>query len=172
LRHAGIETSTRRLIAWFGPRGLSTLLLILLAVFAGVPGGEHLFAIASFVVLLSIVVHGGGVAVLLRRRPVAAAPPSDRATHTRAPLPTLSSRGAAAEPEAAESIPERITVAELQALWQRGEPVLVIDARTERTYALDEWRARDAVRLPPDDAVRAARALALTTRSTLVVYCA
>jgi sodium/hydrogen antiporter len=47
------------LIAWFGPRGLSSLLLVLLPVFAGLPGSEQLFAICCLVVLLSVVVHGG-----------------------------------------------------------------------------------------------------------------
>ena len=37
-----------------GPRGLSSLLLILLPVFAGVPGSERLFAITCLVVLLSV----------------------------------------------------------------------------------------------------------------------
>ncbi|MEA2573647.1 MAG: sodium/hydrogen antiporter [Chloroflexia bacterium] len=49
----------KALISWFGPRGLSTLLLVLLPVFAGVEGGAQMFAICSLVVLLSVVVHGG-----------------------------------------------------------------------------------------------------------------
>ena len=35
------------------------LLLILLPVFAGVPGSDQLFAVCSLVVLVSVVVHGG-----------------------------------------------------------------------------------------------------------------
>src|SRR5262249_48704041 len=42
----------RLLIAWFGPRGLSSLLLILLPVFAGATGSQQLFEIACFVVIL------------------------------------------------------------------------------------------------------------------------
>jgi sodium/hydrogen antiporter len=56
----------RLLIAWFGPRGLSSLLLILLPVFAGAPGSERLFAICSLVVLVSIVLHGGSPMLLAR----------------------------------------------------------------------------------------------------------
>jgi sodium/hydrogen antiporter len=52
------------LIAWFGPRGLSSLLLVLLPVFAGLPGSDHLFAICCLVVLLSVVVHGGSPMLL------------------------------------------------------------------------------------------------------------
>jgi NhaP-type Na+/H+ or K+/H+ antiporter len=54
----------RLLIAWFGPRGLSSLLLVLLPVFAGLPGGERLFAICSLVVLVSVVLHGGAPMLL------------------------------------------------------------------------------------------------------------
>ncbi len=54
----------RLLIAWFGPRGLSSLLLVLLPVFAGVPGSEQLFSICSLVVLVSIVLHGGSPMLL------------------------------------------------------------------------------------------------------------
>ena len=71
-----------------------------------------------------------------------------------------------------EGVPERITIPELRELWARGAPLVVVDARTERTYGPDEWRARDAVRLPPDDAVRTARQLGLAQHATLVVYCA
>jgi NhaP-type Na+/H+ or K+/H+ antiporter len=56
------------LISWFGPRGLSSLLLVLLPVFAGLPGSDHLFAICCLVVLLSVVVHGGSP-ILLGHRP-------------------------------------------------------------------------------------------------------
>jgi sodium/hydrogen antiporter len=53
-----VERRDSLLIAWFGPRGLSSLLLVLLPVFAGLPGSEQLFSICCLVVLLSVVVHG------------------------------------------------------------------------------------------------------------------
>jgi hypothetical protein len=59
LAHSGVDRTDRLLIAWFGPRGLSSLLLILLPVFAGLPESERLFAICCLVVLLSVLVHGG-----------------------------------------------------------------------------------------------------------------
>ena len=64
----------RRLIAGFGPRGLSSLLLALLPVFAGIPNAEQIFTVTSVVVLLSIVVHGGGTAFFLRRSGVLDSP--------------------------------------------------------------------------------------------------
>jgi NhaP-type Na+/H+ or K+/H+ antiporter len=61
-----VDMRGRLLIAWFGPRGLSSLLLILLPVFAGLPGSEFLFAVCSLVVLVSVVLHGGSPMLLAR----------------------------------------------------------------------------------------------------------
>jgi NhaP-type Na+/H+ or K+/H+ antiporter len=160
LKKAGIDDASRRLIAWFGPRGLSTLLLVLLPVFAGVVEAPRLFAVAALVVLLSVVLHGGGIALFLRRQA--------RATPHAQPAAPV----AAALPRVDDEVAERLTILELRALWQRHEPVIVIDARTERSYRDDALRARDAVRLVPDDAVRTARQLGLDLHATLAVYCA
>src|SRR6185503_672163 len=51
---------------WFGPSGLSSLLLILFPVFAGLPGSDRLFAVCSLVVLLSVVIHGTSPMLLAR----------------------------------------------------------------------------------------------------------
>lgn len=168
LRRAGVSEASRRLIAWFGPRGLSTLLLVLLAVFANVPGSEQLFAIASLVVLLSVILHGGGIALLLRRR-TELVPPSGHVAPRRQPLPVAPSSDAAAD---VQPLPERITIGELRDLWSRGEPVTMVDVRTDRTYRNDSLRARGAVRIPPEDSVRTARELGLAQHGTLVLYCA
>src|SRR5688572_27066100 len=53
-----VDRRGRFLIAWYGPSGLSSLLLILLPVFAGVPGSDRLFRICALVVLISIILHG------------------------------------------------------------------------------------------------------------------
>lgn len=169
LRRAGVSDASRRLIAWFGPRGLSTLLLVLLAVFAGVPEAERLFAIASLVVLLSVILHGGGIALFLRRR-VEAVPPTP-APLRRPTLPVVEQSEAPPAALAAE-VPERITIDEVRELLSREDPVALVDVRTDRTYRGDALRARGAVRLPPDDAVRSARQLGLEQHATLVVYCA
>lgn len=63
---SGVDLRGRLLIAWFGPRGLSSLLLILLPVFAGLPGSDRLFSICSLVVLVSVVLHGGSPMLLAR----------------------------------------------------------------------------------------------------------
>jgi rhodanese-related sulfurtransferase len=72
----------------------------------------------------------------------------------------------------AEWVPEGITIPELRELWAHGEAVTLVDVRTDRTYRSDQHRARGAVRVPPDDAVRSARQLGLAQHATLVVYCA
>jgi NhaP-type Na+/H+ or K+/H+ antiporter len=45
-------------MAWFGPRGVSTMAFSLLVVSAAIPDGERIFNIAAFCVLCSIVAHG------------------------------------------------------------------------------------------------------------------
>jgi sodium/hydrogen antiporter len=166
LRLGGVEPRSRRLIAWLGPRGLSTLLLALLPVFAGVEGSVRLFQISCLVVLLSVVVHGAGIALFLRR--ARSDSPAPLAAKEEEPEP-LSGR-ASSEPEAAP-VPEKITIEELRELRERGEPVTVLDVRTERSYRDSHAIGRDAIRMPPDDAVRLARERRLDPNATLVLYC-
>jgi sodium/hydrogen antiporter len=160
LARSGIDRRSRRLIALFGPRGLSSLLLVLLPVFAGIPGAERLFVVTCLVVLLSVIVHGGGIALYLRRDGRAGAPAAVPVAHT-AP---------AVQPE--PSTPERITMDELLGLQRSGAPVILADVRTERSYRDDPNMAAGAIRLPPDDAVRLARERRLDQHATLVLYCA
>jgi sodium/hydrogen antiporter len=161
LARIGVDRQTRRIIAWSGPRGLSSLLLVLLPVFAGVPGSERLFAITSLVVLLSVALHGTGIAVFLRRTE---APVTEATEVSTAPVTT--------EPDPDHRVPERITLDELRRLREAGEPVILADVRTDRSYAADNLWAEGAIRLPPDDAVRRARELGLDHHATVVLYCA
>jgi len=157
-----LDPRNRRIIAWLGgPRGLSSLLLILLPVFAGVAGSERLFAITCLVVLLSVVIHGTGIAIYLRK--------------TEGPIPDdldVSDAKATKPPDPAAKVPERITLEELRRLREAGEPVILADVRTDRSYAADNLKAAGAIRLPPDDAVRRARELGLDHHGTVVLYCA
>jgi NhaP-type Na+/H+ or K+/H+ antiporter len=174
LKYGGIGMRNCRIIAWFGPRGLSSLLLVLVPVFAGVPGSEQLFSITCLVVLLSVVLHGGGIAYYLRRLArtaeqagTAPAPVSAAAASPAAPPPAPAPRPSEPEAEA----PERITLDEVKHLRDDGVPFLVVDVRTERSYREDAKRAAGALRLPPDDATRLARERRLDQHSTLVLYC-
>jgi sodium/hydrogen antiporter len=158
----GVDRRIRRIIAWAGPRGLSSLLLVLLPVFAGAPGSERLFTITCLVVLLSVALHGTGIALFLRKSEEA---PAAGAEASAAPVTTT-------EPNLEIPVPERITLDELRQLQEAGAPLVVADVRTDRSYAADNLRARGAVRLPPDDAVRRARQLGLDHHATVVLYCA
>jgi NhaP-type Na+/H+ or K+/H+ antiporter len=161
LASIGIERQNRWILALAGPRGLSSLLLVLLPVFAGIAGSERLFAITCLVVLLSVVLHGFGIALFLRRieGPVAMAQ-------------TVSSAPVTTKPDSEAPVPERITLEEVRRLQEAGHPVILADVRTDRSYAQDNLRARGAIRLPPDDAVRRARELGLEHHATVVLYCA
>ena len=149
----------RRLIALFGPRGLSSLLLILLPVFSGVPGAERWLTITCLVVLLSLVGHGALIGIFIRR------------TGPRRSDPLRRDGGGGRDAGDPANVVTRISVNQVKEMQQRGDPVVLVDARAPRSYASDERQATGSVRLPPDDPVRAARDLALTSRATLVVYC-
>lgn len=169
LKYSGIATRDCRLIAWFGPRGLSSLLLVLVPVFADVPGAERLFSITCLVVLLSVVLHGGGIAYYLRRLARATDRAGGGPSAVPGPTPSSSPAPRPSEPEA--DLPERITIDEVKRLSADGAPFLVLDVRTERSFREDTRRAAGALRLPPDDAVRLARERRLDPHSTLVLYC-
>jgi NhaP-type Na+/H+ or K+/H+ antiporter len=149
----GLDERDRRLIALFGPRGLSSLLLVLLPVFAGLPGAERLFTITCLVVLLSVVLHGAGIGLFLRRAMWEAGSGSPF------PLP-------------ASEVPERISIGEVEELQARGEPVIIVDARADRSHRADTLQAKGAVRIDPTDSVRSAQARRLSQHATLVIYCA
>ena len=157
LARAGVHNRDRRLIAAYGPRGLSTLLLALLPVFAGLPGAEEVFTIASLVVLGSILIHGGAIAAFVRSH----ARPSSPAVRDDAPPPVRT-----------PAPPERITLDELAVLRSRDEEIVVVDSRADRNRAAESRDASGSVRIHPDDPVRDATALRLSQRATLVVYCA
>jgi len=179
LARAGITGRDRRLIAFFGPRGLSSLLLVLLPVFAGVPDARQLFTITSLVVLLSVVVHGIGMALFLRKHEDAA---DTTARVSGAAVPAGASAvpasgsavpaGGSAEPAAtpAADEPLLITLDELQSLSSGDRPPVVADVRTG--YRDEAERAAGAIRLDPNQAARDATALNLDKRDTIALYCA
>jgi NhaP-type Na+/H+ or K+/H+ antiporter len=156
LAQVGIQGRDRRLIALFGPRGLSSLLLVLLPVFAGVSGAERLFTVTCLVVLLSLVLHGTIIGVFLRGN-----------ASTQSPLEFKR-----AAPVAAPEIPLRIRLDEIAPLRAAGEDVVIVDSRAAKSFKNDKRRAAGAVRVLPDDVVRSAEELRLSHHGTLVVFCA
>ena len=152
---------SRRLIALFGPRGPE---LAAAGAAAGVrracPGAERLFTITCLVVLLSVVIHGGGIALYLRRHGGArtGAPRrrvEPRPASRRAPTRAVARGHAGASDavrarlrppqraaDAAAPVPEKITIQEFRDLHRSGEPVIVLDVRTERSYRDDPEHRR------------------------------
>ena len=183
-----VDRRGRLLIAWFGPSGLSSLLLILFPVFAGVAGADRLFAVCSLVVLLSVVIHGGSPMLLARFCKEKAKPAPQPGTEPATPLTELqrvptdghpvseSPAVETAEPVISETAGEpgaqTVTLAEFERLRRLGERVIVLDVRTERSLETSESMAQGAVRMPPDHVVEQARELKLPKDVWLIAYCA
>jgi NhaP-type Na+/H+ or K+/H+ antiporter len=172
LVRADLEPRARALIAWFGPRGLSSLLLVLLPVFAGVPGSERLFSLCCLVVVFSVVLHGGSLMLLPGRaepRPGGKAPrPSPIAAP---PEPAPASDGAGENINAENGDAERITIAGMRALQQSGQPVLVLDVRSARTYHESDQHAVGALRLDPERAAEQAAERGLPRDAWILAFC-
>jgi len=178
-----VDRRGRAIIAWFGPSGLSSLLLVLLPVFAGLPGSDRLFAVCSLIVLLSVVIHGTSPMLLARfckpneteeppppgaeraSLPVVETPPAVAAVVSDAPKAT----SAEGKLEVGSQI---ITLKELELLQKSGENVILLDVRTERSIEGSDTMAQGAVRMPPEHVVDQARELKLPKEAWLIAYCA
>lgn len=159
------------LISWFGPRGLSSLLLVLVTVFAGMPGSDRLFSLCSLVVLLSVVLHGGSVMFFPKqgRGQALPTPSTPSPSPPRLALPIVRDE-APAEPS--EKTPEKIDLPEMLRLQEAGEPLVVLDVRTARSRDTSELMAPGTVRLDPERAVQEAERLSLSKEAWLVAFCA
>ena len=199
-----LDPRARRLIVWFGPRGLSSLLLVLLPVFAGQPGSPYLFTLTCLVVLLSIVVHGSSSMLVAQRedggrkaeggrQPAAGGQQTeDRGPKTEdekltadggrqdgdetpkdgAILPIPYSLPTTHYPPPTTPSSDRITIAELKALWTAGEKVVVLDARTERAFNNAGLEPLGVTRFIPTNVAAQARQLGLPHDAWLVALCA
>lgn len=143
----GLDSRSRWLISWFGPRGLSSLLLVLLPVFAGSEGSTHLFALSCLVVLLSIVVHGGSQMFLLK------APSEQKET-----------------PQEKDAVVA--TLDEMRDLKNKNEHVIALDVRTERAASESGKKAEGAIRILPDHAVEQAAQKEIPKDAWLFAFCA
>ncbi|TMA55705.1 MAG: hypothetical protein E6J73_22405 [Deltaproteobacteria bacterium] len=137
LSRTNLERRSCFLIAWFGPRGLSSLLLILVPVFAHVPGSEQLFVVCCLVVLLSVALHGGSL-MLLSRTPPPPTPVSPNQIDTATPR----ANEGAPRPVAAANDSDRISIEELRALQSSGAPLLIVDVRAETSFNSSEFHVR------------------------------
>jgi NhaP-type Na+/H+ or K+/H+ antiporter len=156
------------LIAWFGPRGLSSLLLVLLPVFAGIPGMEKLFAICCAVVLFSIVIHGGSFMLIgSKSKPLATTitPPQQ--------IPPMKAAENKAVNIAPVSVDEgSITLDQVLELQKNGQNIIILDVRSERSFDDSDLLAKGAIRIHPDETVRKANELRLDKEAWLIAFCA
>ncbi len=167
-----LDYRSRLLIAWFGPRGLSSLLLILLPVFAGATGSQELFAICCLVVILSVAVHGGSL-MFLKRETLPVQVPAENAKRfagdfVRNPQASSISLGS----ESREGSTARISVSELRQLQQSGSPILILDVRSDRNFESSDLQAQGALRVSPDQAVQRLMELQVPRRTWLIAFCA
>ena len=156
-------------IAWYGPSGLSSLLLILLAVFAGMPGSDRLFAICSLIVLISIVLHGASPMLLSR---LTKSEPETEELPRPAEVPKDASRSLRVIESPAPVGKQTITLEELDQLQNSGENVILLDVRTERSRETSDSQAEGSIRMPPENVVQQARKLKLPNDAWLIAYCA
>ena len=71
-----------------------------------------------------------------------------------------------------ENSSERNSIDEVLRLQQSGEPVVILDVRTERSLETSNSQVKGAVRLPPEHVVQQARELNLPKDAWLIAYCA
>jgi NhaP-type Na+/H+ or K+/H+ antiporter len=146
LRRTHLSPAGRAFIAWFGPRGLNSLLLALLVVEQGVAGGEEVFGLVGVVVLVSVALHGATATPLANwyaRRVEDATLPEERESTVAGVL----GGGLRAGPEDAP----RITAAELKELLGRPDPPRVVDVRSRSGFARDPFRIPGAIHVRPDE---------------------
>jgi len=178
LAPAKIGARDSALIAWFGPRGLSTLLLILLPIFAGVRASEPLLAICCLIVLVSVVLHGFSPIVVFRGKTKAPAPaPSTGSPEAREEGRVISTdpAGTASESQNAPAVSlnaQYIDPAEIRHLNDSGTPVVLVDARSKRSFDDSDELLDQAVRLDPERPSADAKRLGLPRDAILVIFCA
>lgn len=129
------------LISWFGPRGLNSLLLVLLVVQAGVAGSELLLATVGVVVLASVAIHGGTAT------PVSAWYGRKAARETLAEERESTAAGLFGHHEGEV---RRITPDELNRLLAEPNPPIVLDVRSRSSYKQAQAQIPGSVRVLPD----------------------
>lgn len=190
----------RLALGWYGPRGLGSLLLALLPVFAGLQGSGDLVAFTSLAVLLSVAVQGGWPLVnRARQRGAAGAPTTDdRRPATDDQQRTVDASQAATSPSAvgrrpsspdadavrglspqpiialepiAASEPLRITVEQVRLRQSHGEALALIDVRSERSFRANPQIVAGALRATPEQVVATVRAAGVPADAWVVAYC-
>ena len=142
LRGVALSRPARAYIAWFGPRGLNSLLFALLVVVSDVPNSELLFAATGAVVVASILAHG------ISATPVTAWYARRVAAETLAEEREETASGLFAAH--VDDVP-RISVDELHALLAGDDPPILLDVRSRSQYRRDAATIPGSVRVMLDD---------------------
>lgn len=165
LLRARMSLAARFFIAWFGPRGLSALLLALLVVEAGAPHATQVLAITGVVVVVSVLAHG------------TTATPASHWYGRRV------ARSREAPPEERESDAEglwqdetgevpRVSPQELHAWLDGPDPPIVVDVRSRGHYMAATGRIPGSMRVAPDQMHDwAAHATEAAKQRQIVTYC-
>ncbi len=162
IEHARLSREARLFIAWFGPRGLNSLLFGLLAFSAGV-GDETTLAVIGTVVLVSVVLHGASAtpAASWYARRVAAVTLEEERSSTASGLFT----------DDDQDLP-RVSPGELAARLaadDEGDRPVVLDVRSRAGFARDRVTVPGAVRVPSDQVME--WATGQKPHHPVVVYC-
>lgn len=147
-----MDRDSRWLVAWFGPRGLSSLLLILLPAFAGMPGSTRMLEICSIVVLLSVLVHGGSIFALGRRKPSES-------------LTTLRQTGSAGDPNLIR------TIDFAKERERGGEEIWWVDVRSRKSFEASNEVLLRTVRIDPDECVESAERAGIPKDAWVALFC-
>ncbi len=140
---AKMSREAHAFISWFGPRGLNSLLLMLLVVQADVAGAEALLGVIGVVVLASVTIHG------------ATATPFTAWYGRRATQETLAEERestAAGLLDRAERETPWISPTDLQELLTSPQPPIVLDVRSRSSFKRDGASIPGSVRVLPDQA--------------------
>ncbi len=128
-------------VSWVGLRGAVSILLAILPVMAGVPGGRMMFNIAFVVVLTSLLVQGWSIAPMARFLGLVV--PARRGPVDRIELELP---GSSRHEIVAYSVHPESAVAKGQRIPRWAEPSLVIrDGRTLRRYRSGKPQAGDRI---------------------------
>lgn len=160
LLRAKMSWEARGFIAWFGPRGLNSLLLALLVVQAEIDESELLLAVVGLVVIVSTVLHGASATPITSwyaRRIRSSVHDEER-----------ESDAAGIFSDHDEMVP-RISVQELHQRLSGDDPPVILDVRSRVSYEHDKGRLPDDIRVPADQITDWARGQ--KPDRSVVAYC-
>jgi hypothetical protein len=167
LAFSSLSWRDRKIIAWFGPRGLSSLLLVLLPVFAGIPGSHWLLQVCCLVVLVSVVLHGFSPRLLLG--PERAMQPPSQPQEPQVPAPENVERKGDLP---IDTSGEFLTLEQFDKLAEQGIPFRIIDGRSDASHDASDQVIPGAYRISPADVRGAAAGLDAPKNAVLAVLCA